>query len=900
MTDLSPPRLSQRLFNGFARKRRTAIAGLAILYLGAGAGLLRLSIDSDLLCSLPPGDPEVQLMRNLERRFGILSTALVGVTADDLFSAPALQALRAISRGVAKVPGVAHTQSITEVLDVEANSEGSTIAPLIKDIPADAAALAALRAKVLTRDGVAGNLVSERGDAALVVIQLEAGADAPKVAAAIREIAQQHAGPLRLNYTGAPVVADFIAQEAPRRVAIFFPGALLAVLTVLLAFSGSGPRRARHLWMPLLSGTTALYFTASIIAVMGASLCNMNGLGFALPFVLGLSAGAVISRRGVAMGGPAIAGGALITSAALCVLGVFPETRVAATIGAIGALMALLAATLIGAAAAVDRSLEADGALAPVAAPRGRAVALGAVFAIFALGGAAGLLRLEAPTSGNASFGEKDEPRVAERFLANHFGFGETIFVELQGDLTKPPVVRAVEQLEEDLYALGGVTTVQAVTIPMRLTHQSFTNRRQLPGDEQALRQLWAMLDGNKDIATLVDRERRRAMLLVQLAPGETRVTARKVQELVAQNARLQLTELRAGTPELTARLPGELARRLASLAMRYRGKPPADLETRARNALAKLGPSELGAVVEKAAAAYFDSDEAIVSLRAEGEPKETAAARIKQLAAELTPLVLARGAPADAVPILVRNLPPATAKEDAPMAPKAALFVFERARSAVMDAVTGTLAAALDPGARPTQDVARATRYDAELRTMLFTAMDATLVVRTPQAAGAEPMLVAAATGPSLAVLSADRAQRRSMGWGAIAALLAALVLTLAVRRSLWSAGAALPGFVAALTAVGALGIAGIPTDPTIVALVTLALGAGVFAGLLALPEGGTSHGASQAVVPLLAAAALFAALLASGFVPLQRFGAVAALALIAAAAGAAWVSAYMASQRH
>ena len=30
------------------------------------------------------------------------------------------------------------------------------------------------------------------------------------------------------------------------------------------------------------------------------------------------------------------------------------------------------------------------------------------------------------------------------------------------------------------------------------------------------------------------------------------------------------------------------------------------------------------------------------------------------------------------------------------------------------------------------------------------------------------------------------------------------------------------------------------------------------------------------------------------------KRFGAVAALALIAAAAGAAWVSAYMASQRH
>ena len=181
--------------------------------------------------------------------------------------------------------------------------------------------------------------------------------------------------------------------------------------------------------------------------------------------------------------------------------------------------------------------------------------------------------------------------------------------------------------------------------------------------------------------------------------------------------------------------------------------------------------------------------------------------------------------------------------------------------------------------------------RYDAELKTALYGVLEEQVHTFVPHEAPQVNALRTQATGPSLAVLSADRAQRRSAGWGGVAALVLALLLTLAVRRSRWGAVAALPGFVAALTAVGALGIAGVPTDPMVVALVILALGAGLFAGVIALPTD-SDVPVTGAATPLLAAAALFAALLASDFVPLQRFGGAAALALCAAAAAAAWLS--------
>jgi predicted RND superfamily exporter protein len=877
---------------------------LVVLCSASGAGLSRLSVDSDLLCALPAGDPAVRLLRGLESRFGILSMALVGVTADDLFSASALEGLRGITRGIARVPGVAHAQSVTEVLDVESTAEGSTVAPLIRDIPKSATALAALRHRVLTREGVAGNLVSARGDAALVVVQLQPGADAPKVVTDLRRVAEAHAGPLTLHFTGAPVVADFVAREAPRRIAVFVPGAILAVLIVLLAMSGGGPRRARHLWFPVVSGAATILWTAGAVGAFGTALCGSTGLAFALPFVLGLTAGALVARRGVAEGAPIIAVGAVITAAALCALGAFPETRLSAFIGAGGSVLAGVAAVLLGVAARFTGNGEAHDAVVPApptswSAARWRPVFFGGVSAVFALAGVAGLTRLEAPASGSAAFGEGDEPRVAERFLGSHFAFGDTMFVEVAGDLTRPEILLAVETLEESLHAVPGVTTVQAITIPLRLTHQSLTGRRELPKDVRALGQLWSMLEGNKDIASLVDKARARAMLLVQLSPLGGRAAAKRIEETVARFGDVAAI---ASPADLDARA-SELSRRLIALAARYRGSAPADQAARTKRMLAEITPQRFSAAVQRAVDEYFAGDESLVPLRAEGEARERSTERARGLAAELTRIAIS-GAPSNEAHLaLTRHLPEAVLRGERDLVAKTAGLVLERARSALLDAIARDLGPAVDPGARPTADAPRATRYDAELRGILNGALDRSVVSILParSAPRAAPRLRAAVTGPSLAVLSADQAHRRSVGIGALAALVAALLLTLIVRRSLAGAGAALPGFVAGMTVIGALGIAGIPTDPTVVALVTLALGAGMFAGVLALPAGEAARDATakHTAAPLLAGAALLAALLMSGFVPLQRFGGVAALALVAAAAGAAWLATLGARKR-
>src|SRR5258706_6257604 len=392
---------SSRFFERVARARLAAAGVLAVLVAGGAFGATWLDVDADLLCALPASPPGLPVLRELDGRFGVLRTTLVAVSAPELFSAEALQSLRAITTEAAKLPGVAHAQSITEVLDVEANAEGSTIAPLIKNIPADTAALAKLRTKVLTRDGVAGNLVSTKGDAALVVVSIAPEVDARAVAAAVRDVALRHRGPLEVHLSGAPAVAETIVRLAGQRAVVFAPLTIVLCLLVWVVFAPRG-RRLVALWLPLASAGVALVLTTAAAALFLSPLCNAAGLALLLPVAFGGAAGGLVALRGVAAAGGTMTVAALLTTAALAVFAWSPEARTTALLGAAGALRAWLAALLLGATAGVDRALPVDRGSLPAPAPAGgggRAALLGASLLLVALvgAGAYGLLRLSPP-----------------------------------------------------------------------------------------------------------------------------------------------------------------------------------------------------------------------------------------------------------------------------------------------------------------------------------------------------------------------------------------------------------------------------------------------------------------------------------------------------------------------
>src|SRR5438552_13536643 len=83
--------------------------GLAVV------GALRLHETDDLLDFIPPGDADVRAFREVNKTFGALRVALVGVEAQpggDVFSPDAIGRLDAVTRGLKAVRGVDRVVSL--------------------------------------------------------------------------------------------------------------------------------------------------------------------------------------------------------------------------------------------------------------------------------------------------------------------------------------------------------------------------------------------------------------------------------------------------------------------------------------------------------------------------------------------------------------------------------------------------------------------------------------------------------------------------------------------------------------------------------------------------------------------------------------------------------------------
>jgi predicted RND superfamily exporter protein len=895
------------MFQGKLMQPRTAIVTVVALTLGSVWYLHRLELSSDLLCALPAGDPAVAVFREVGQKFGVTSAALVGATSSDLFSFDALRALRDISRAARALPGVSHVQSITELVDSEASAEGATIAPLIGTIPSAPSALAALRAKVLSREGVAGHLVSLSGDAALVVVSVDPSADQAKVGAELRRLALERAGPLQLHFAGAPFMAEFIGRKSIDRWPIVAPLALFVLVALLVMASGRGPARAPRVWIPVGSAALGVLWTLGGVGVSGVVLCGTAGMGLVVPLAVGLFAGSVVARRGLRAGIALTLLGTVLAIAAISSLAYFHELRPLVALAAGGAASGFAAAVLLGLAAGswLGEPMVEE---APLLGHHRFAlqVSLGLLCVAVGVGGYAGVSDLEPDRSGMESFSADDDPRLGQEFLRARLGIGETLFVRASADLRDPRAVRYLERLEEEIQALPGVSAVQAVTTPLRIVHQSLTGRRQLPDSRERLCQLWGMLEGNADVAALVDPPRREALFTVQMTPtskSEAREAARRVEQLIQSREQVEVVEIRASEdPGFRRRLSREIARRLVALSTRHQGaRPPTDLPARVEAILARVSEDRLRPLVREAVDGYFTSDEALWTLRARGEPPEAGAARADRLARSFTSLFFTDPSPAQLARVVLQELPPEELKEEAGSVEKAAAMVFERARTRVREEVVRWLWDEVAPLMQASGPAASRPRFQEELRTVLYGGLDSSIVVPREEApgisAGSLPVRLAV-TGPSLLLESAGRALERALRLGALVAALVATVLAAAAFRSLRALGIAVPALLGGVAGFGALGLAGLTLDATVAAALILAMAVGILSGsaVLAEPrEGELRTTPAEVAKPLLVAAGLLAVLTASGFGPLVRFGTVSALALAAIAAGAAWLAAML-----
>lgn len=565
-------------------------------------GKLRLEIDPSENRLLPEGDESKEFYDFVRKAFGNDETLLVAVHAEDLFTEPALRVVERLTNRLSEVDGVHHVTSLLNAIDIRGSEYGIDVEPFVREVPSDPEELAALRERVLGNPIFAGNLVSNEGRTAAIVIHFLNFSDREFINrgtdATIQQIVAEERGEFDVWITGGPhiKVAQVEYQLADWRRAMPL---ILAGLGIVLVFSF---RTVRGVVLPLLSIVIALVWTMGIASLQGEPLNLVTSLVPPLMLILGLSyavhvvseyyesarempdasAPEIVHHAVVLVAQPviltAITTAAGFLALALSPIGSISEFGILALIGIGSSTFAslFLIPTLLSLLPVPKRLAEPDsGPMARAAQVlgdfnvrnrRGILIAFGGIFAV----SVAFALQVEVGGNSIKAFPEDSSVRMdfdaVNRYLEGANPFNVVLRAEQDDAFQEPANLRVVEEFQAWLEAqpeIGGTTSVvEFIKLINRGFHENDPEYLAIPESRRLTAQL-LFFGSSEDLMRYLDGRRR----LVNIEVRANDIDRTVVNALVARiDARMQefpehITGTVTGNPILKNRLAETISR---------------------------------------------------------------------------------------------------------------------------------------------------------------------------------------------------------------------------------------------------------------------------------------------------------------------------------------------------
>ena len=484
-------------------------------------GILHLEVSTDVQSFFAEDDPRLASFRRASDTFGSSSYVLAVVSAEELFTVPAIQALDALTQELERVPGVTSVRSITNVENVRGTLWGIEVAPIMDVPPQSEEAVARLRERVLGNERIADRFVSGDEELTLILIQLASSENNDPVVAAIRDVVDRYTDRLTVRLTGHPALTQQLNQALRSDVIRLMPPVLVVIVAVLY-FSF---RTVTGVLLPLVAVGISSVWTLGLMGYLGVSLSQ---LGSAIPVVLtsiGSAYGIHVLRRydeewrkrgdsrEAAEQTVRSVGLAVVMSGLTTVVGFLSNafTRIVrirefGIFMGVGVAVALVVATLFipavvmlargkkeardaaggtakcegasaDARAEAGRSASSTSGTAAEGAPQGRSgllerlgasvtgriavpLATAAVLVVFSF---TGFARLEVDTDYLRFFDARSEARQAYHLVQEKFGGVDTIQVVLEGEILEPETLRAMERLQAELDAMPWLSDSMSV-----------------------------------------------------------------------------------------------------------------------------------------------------------------------------------------------------------------------------------------------------------------------------------------------------------------------------------------------------------------------------------------------------------------------------------------------------
>jgi predicted RND superfamily exporter protein len=523
------------MMRAFARRlidKRVAWAIVIVTLIAtalAGWQATKVDQDDDVLKFLPKGNVDVAQFREINKRFGGLDVALVGIEVDDPFDRAFLDKLRTLTKRLNQESSVGYALSLANVKDFTKEKVGGIrTAELVDVLPENEPQKAALRARVMSRDHIVGVLLSADAKSILIYNFGKPGHSPRDVAAQVKARVDEAFPDLPKYWGGAPFVSTYIYDITQQDVRRLTPWAILVkLIIVVLAF--------RNVVAVLLTVVAAGIAIAITQGLMGATGVPANVVLGSLPVILfalgsayathvvvqyfssraAMDTGDAIEATFEQVGAP-VFGAGLITAAGLfsfLVMDVVPLRHFGLFAG-IGILVTLLLSlTFVPAVLALtgarSKPLGADALVARLgrlvrAVTQRRAVVAIGLAAVTAIG-AFLTSRVDARMESSAFFAKDSPPDRAERFLRDRFGGSQFIQLAVDGDMNSADVLREVQRLGDEISLLPHVSNVTHIGQVVAITNDAIGDgERRIPPTREQILPLYRFLADDPAVRQLV------------------------------------------------------------------------------------------------------------------------------------------------------------------------------------------------------------------------------------------------------------------------------------------------------------------------------------------------------------------------------------------------------------
>jgi predicted RND superfamily exporter protein len=892
--------------------------------------------DDDLLAFLPQTNPDIQVFYDVNRRFGGLDVALVGIAANQGDPAGALAPdllvkLRRATQQLNETHGVDYAMSLTNFEDFTPDPEkgGIGVDYLIPaKLPETPAEREALRAKVFSRDQVVGNVISADGKAALIYCFLAYGNDPKTTAAAVRAVVEESIPGHAKYWGGVPFVQSYIFGVTQADLGRLTPWACVVIVLISLwAFRDV-------VGMLLALFTTAVGIVAALglmgtfgvptNLVLGSMPVILFALGSAYPIHMLVRYYAVAKDMGrdkaiehiITYLGPTVIASGLTAVGGLLSL-VAMDMQPIRTFGlftGVGVLVTLaLSVTFVPAVirvADLKPRLALDNhtskgmirfttAMARHRLPVGVGlVALAAASALF-------VGRIDSRIDNSSFYSAKSPPAQAERFLRERFGGSQFFQLHVTADMNDPDVLREVRGVADRVSLLPHVSSVNHVGVVIAKINEAMEGDERIPDTGAKVKLLYGFLAGKRAVSQLVTDDRAHALLHVKVdsdKAGDLEALLAEVEKVVAEvPARYAVVD--AKTPEATKHVRAMVAARIRALATEYGvafGKEQIDAVERTVEQHGNVAPGSIDhKPIEAAILAYLGSEEFT------GDIPKTPADAPRRLAAALATLAPAptKDAIAKAAAAALDRAESDPAVLDIASVTRKPLAEILRRQVGLADARRLVAEARLG-----VPEAGQGQRFVAGLGAALMDLDVARVVLPAPPGAATAATFETVVTGTPVLNRGLSRSVDENQLKSFFMAMGLVLVIVLYLYRSLTGALLAMaPVSLTLLVVYGGMGLLGVHLDIGTSMLASLTTGAGVDYALhlLAAWKGGPAGATGPATQAELKKAATYASFLvgraiwtnalmvAGGFVvltmgearPLQNVGGLTAAAMMAAA---------------